>query len=115
MPFLLRMLWKLILIDNVLSIDISTLHLFTISIPGVDELIIHPLIQPIGPDHLYRVLGLTLIFPLGTIYLYVGFKVLTPVVMKSYILWDITPDSPLKVKRRLGGRCYLHLQVRRIS
>jgi hypothetical protein len=26
-----------------------------------------------------------------------GFEVLTPVVMKSSIFWDITPGSPLKV------------------
>jgi hypothetical protein len=30
----------------------------------------------------------------------VGFEVLTPVVMKNSVFWDITPCSPLKVKRR---------------
>jgi hypothetical protein len=35
--------------------------------------------------------------------------------MKSSILWDITPVSPLKVNRHFGGTCRLHLQVRRIS
>jgi hypothetical protein len=35
--------------------------------------------------------------------------------MKSYILGDITPCSPLKVNRRFRGTCRLHLQSRRIS
>jgi hypothetical protein len=35
--------------------------------------------------------------------------------MKSSIFWDITPYSPLKVNRRFGGTCCLHLQSRRIS
>jgi hypothetical protein len=33
----------------------------------------------------------------------VGFEVLTGVVMKSTIFWDITPCSPLKVNWRFGG------------
>jgi hypothetical protein len=45
----------------------------------------------------------------------VGFEVLTAVVMKSTIFWDITPCSPLKVNRRFGGTHRLHLQSRRIS
>jgi hypothetical protein len=44
-----------------------------------------------------------------------GFEVLTAVVMKSTIFWDITPCSPLKVNRRLGGTYRLHLQGRKIS
>jgi hypothetical protein len=36
------------------------------------------------------------------------FEVLTPVVMKSTIFWDITPCSPLKVNRRFGGIHRLH-------
>jgi hypothetical protein len=32
-----------------------------------------------------------------------GFEVLTLVVMKSTIFWDITQCSPLKVSRRFGG------------
>jgi hypothetical protein len=32
-----------------------------------------------------------------------GFEVLTPVVMRGTIFWDITPCSPLKVNRRFGG------------
>jgi hypothetical protein len=43
--------------------------------------------------------------------LYVGFEVLTAVVMKSTIFWDITPCSPLKVTCCFGGTYRLHLQV----
>jgi hypothetical protein len=45
----------------------------------------------------------------------VGFVVLTPVVMKSTIFWDITPCSPMNVNRRFGRTYRLHLQGRRIS
>jgi hypothetical protein len=48
-------------------------------------------------------------------YLFAGFEVLTAVVMKGSVFWDKTPCSPLKVKRRFGGKCRLHLQGRRIS
>jgi hypothetical protein len=34
---------------------------------------------------------------------------------KYSIFWDITPCSLLKVNRRFGGTCRLHLQGRRIS
>jgi hypothetical protein len=40
---------------------------------------------------------------------YIGFEVLTAVVMKSTIFWDITPCSPLKVNRRFGGTYRLNL------
>jgi hypothetical protein len=33
----------------------------------------------------------------------VGFEVLTAVVLKSTIFWDITPCSPLRVNQRFGG------------
>jgi hypothetical protein len=46
---------------------------------------------------------------------HVGFDVLTAVVMKSPIFWDITPCSPLKVYRCFGGTYRLQLQGRRIS
>jgi hypothetical protein len=46
---------------------------------------------------------------------YVGFDVLTAVVMKSTIFLDITPCSPLKVNRRFAGTYRLHLQGRGIS
>jgi hypothetical protein len=46
---------------------------------------------------------------------YEVFGVLTAVVMKSIIFWDITPCSPMKVNRRSGGTYRLHLQGRRIS
>jgi hypothetical protein len=44
-----------------------------------------------------------------------GYEVLTPVVMKRTIFWDITPCSLLKVSRRFGGPYRLHLQGRKIS
>jgi hypothetical protein len=47
--------------------------------------------------------------------LYLGFAVLTAVVMKSTIFWNITPCSPLRVNRRFGGTHRLHLQGRKIS
>jgi hypothetical protein len=43
------------------------------------------------------------------------FEVLTAVVMKSSVFWDITPCNPLSVNRRFGGTYRLHLQGRRIS
>jgi hypothetical protein len=49
------------------------------------------------------------------IYLFVGFEVLTPVVMESTIFWNITPCTPLKFNRRFGGTYRLHLYGRRIS
>jgi hypothetical protein len=33
-----------------------------------------------------------------------GFEVLTAMIMKSSIFCDISPCSPLKIKRRFGGR-----------
>jgi hypothetical protein len=39
---------------------------------------------------------------------YIGFEVLTAVVIKSSILWDIMPCSPLKVNRRFEC-CLLHI------
>jgi hypothetical protein len=45
----------------------------------------------------------------------VGLEVLTAVVMKSTIFWDITPRSLLKVNRRFGGTYRLHLHGWRIS
>jgi hypothetical protein len=43
---------------------------------------------------------------------HVGFEVLTAVVMKSTVFWDITPCSPLKANRRFGGTYRLHLHGR---
>jgi hypothetical protein len=43
---------------------------------------------------------------------YVGIEVLTAVVMKSCVFWDITPCSLLKNNRFFGG-IYYHLQDRR--
>jgi hypothetical protein len=46
---------------------------------------------------------------------YVGFEVLTAVIVKSTIFWDITPCTPLKINGRIRGTYLLHLQGRRIS
>jgi hypothetical protein len=43
------------------------------------------------------------------------FDVLTSVVMKRPIFWDITQCSPLKDSRRFEGTCRIFLQGRRIS
>jgi hypothetical protein len=40
----------------------------------------------------------------------VGFKVLTAVLMKNIIFWDIPPCRPLRVNRRFGGVYRLHFQ-----
>jgi hypothetical protein len=40
----------------------------------------------------------------------VGFEVLTAVVMKSTVFWDVTPYSPLEVNRCFGGTYHLHFQ-----
>jgi hypothetical protein len=45
----------------------------------------------------------------------VGFEVLTAVVMKGSIFWDILPCNPLKIDRRFGGVKYsLLFQSRRL-
>jgi hypothetical protein len=44
-----------------------------------------------------------------------GFEVLTAVVMKNSIFWNITLFSPLKVYRRFGGTYRLHLKGQRMS
>jgi hypothetical protein len=46
---------------------------------------------------------------------YVGFEVLTAVVMKSTNFWDIMTCSSLRVNRRFEGTYRLHLHGRRIS
>jgi hypothetical protein len=43
---------------------------------------------------------------------YVGSEVLSAVVIKSTILWDITSCSPLKVNRRFDGTYHLHFRGR---
>jgi hypothetical protein len=42
----------------------------------------------------------------------VGFEVVTEVLMKSTIFWDITPCIPLKGNLPFGGTYRLHLQGR---
>jgi hypothetical protein len=45
--------------------------------------------------------------------MYVGCEVLTSVVVKSTLFWDITPWSPLSVNRRFGETYRLHIQGRK--
>jgi hypothetical protein len=45
----------------------------------------------------------------------VGFEVLTTVVMKSSVLWDITLCTPPKVNQHFRGTCHLHLQGQTVS
>jgi hypothetical protein len=51
----------------------------------------------------------------GKLYSKLGTEVLTVLVMNTYIVWDIMPCSPLKVNRRFGRTCRLHLQGQTIS
>jgi hypothetical protein len=44
----------------------------------------------------------------------VGFEILTAVIMKNSVFWNITPCSPLKVNRRFGGTCRLSIQCLKI-
>jgi hypothetical protein len=46
---------------------------------------------------------------------FIGFEVLTAVIMKCSVVWDITPCSSFKVSRSFGGTCSLHIQGRRRS
>jgi hypothetical protein len=46
---------------------------------------------------------------------FVGSEVLTAVVMKSSIFWDIISCSSMKIKRSFGEARRLHLQGPRIS
>jgi hypothetical protein len=46
---------------------------------------------------------------------YKDFEVITAVVMKSSVFWDIPPCSPLKVDRRFGGTYRLYHQGRRMN
>jgi hypothetical protein len=59
--------------------------------------------QPLGIELNYLRLGTTLCI--------VGFEVLTGVVRKRTIFWDITPCIPLKVNRRFGGTYRLHIDL----
>jgi hypothetical protein len=44
--------------------------------------------------------------------IYVEFEVLTAVIMKSIVIWDVIPYSPLEVNRRFGEAYRFHLQYR---
>jgi hypothetical protein len=64
-----------------------------------------------GPKFVFYLLR----FPNTEDLTYVRLEIFTAVIMKSSISWDITPCSPLKVCRRFGRTCRLHLQGRRMS
>jgi hypothetical protein len=57
---------------------------------------------------LWNMIGLKLIK-------YVGFEVLTAVVLKGTIFWDITPCGPLSVNQRFGGYITSIFRVEKIS
>jgi hypothetical protein len=44
-----------------------------------------------------------------------GSEVLSAVIMKTSVFWDIRPCSPLKNNKRFGGICHLHFQSLIIS
>jgi hypothetical protein len=46
---------------------------------------------------------------------HVRLEVLTAVVMKASVIWDISPYSPLKIKWHFSQTCHLHLQGWRVS
>jgi hypothetical protein len=57
-------------------------------------------------------LSLCLLSTVQTLMGFLSFKLL---VKDSYIFWDITPCSPVKVDRRFGGTYRYHPQDRRVS
>jgi hypothetical protein len=68
------------------------------------------------PCHIHKVRGGYSVDPFGScIDPDLRFAILTAVVRKSSIFWDITPCSPLKFNRRSRGTYHFHLQGGRIS
>jgi hypothetical protein len=55
------------------------------------------------------------VFPKLWILLCIKTSLNMTVVVKSTVFWDITSCIPLKVNRRFGGTCHLHLHSWRIS
>jgi hypothetical protein len=54
------------------------------------------------------------LFPVRLIVFYVRFEILTVMVVKSPIFWDITLYSQLKDNQRFGRTCRVHLQGRKM-
>jgi hypothetical protein len=48
-------------------------------------------------------------------YMFVGFEVLTAMVMKSAVFSDVKSCRPVEVHRCFGGTYYLHFQGRMVS
>jgi hypothetical protein len=46
------------------------------------------------------------------IQIHVGLQLVAAVVMTIFVFWDIMPFNLLKINRRFGGTCLLHLQGR---
>jgi hypothetical protein len=46
---------------------------------------------------------------------FIGFEVLTSVIMKNTVFWDMTPCSPVVVHRRFGRTYCMHFQDRILS
>jgi hypothetical protein len=65
--------------------------------------------------HLWRTVETKYSYEWKSTKYFVENEVLTGIVMKSSVFWDITPYILLKVKRRFGGTCRLHLQGWRVS
>jgi hypothetical protein len=51
-----------------------------------------------------------LTIPYQNIIFVVGYEVVTVVIVKNSIFWNITPCSQLNVSRCFGGTCRLHLE-----
>jgi hypothetical protein len=78
-----------------------------LTLPGLE---LRPLGRPARSQTLYR-----LRYPGSGTVVYrvqIGSEVLTAMIVKSSIFWDITPCSPLKDNRRFRGTYRLHLQDR---
>jgi hypothetical protein len=52
---------------------------------------------------------------ISTTAVYARFEFLTAVTMKSTVLWDATPCSPVEVHLRFGAMCGPHLYRQRVS
>jgi hypothetical protein len=79
------------------------------------SLVPQPTTLPRAPNHFYTYNIYNFIKFIPNENLQNTVLVLTAVVIKSYIFWDIMPCSLLKINRRFGGPCRLNIQGQRIS
>jgi hypothetical protein len=68
---------------------------------------------PYLPQYKVQLISFYVVTTAKYFHIYVGFEVLTAVVMKSTIFCDITPCNPFSVNRRFRGTYRLHLQDRK--